>query len=164
MAPRPADSARFLGGTIFGAVVVGPLAWTIERGSIAGYWTLADGGPVSYLLANFSTYIGQFGIHDIFLETPYGQLRHRSAINGSIWSLYFEIAAVPRLAALGGLGAGAGPLAGTARRRRRSRGHPARRPGACAGAGHPRPVRAGLGSTAGAIFLLGASAALYSDN
>jgi peptidoglycan/LPS O-acetylase OafA/YrhL len=86
---------------VFGAVVVGPLAWTIERGSIAGYWTLADRGPVTYLLNNFSTYIGQFGIHDIFLRTPYGQMVDRSAINGSIWSLYFEMRLYLTIAVLG---------------------------------------------------------------
>jgi peptidoglycan/LPS O-acetylase OafA/YrhL len=88
---------------VFGAVVVGPLAWTLERGSIAGYWTLADGGPVTYLLRDFSTYIGQFGIHDIFLRTPYGQMVDRSAINGSIWSLYFEMRLYLTIAVLGWL-------------------------------------------------------------
>jgi peptidoglycan/LPS O-acetylase OafA/YrhL len=88
---------------IFGAVVIGPLAWMIERGSVAGYWSLADGGPVSYVLRNLSTYIGQFGIHDIFLETPYGQLAHRSAINGTIWSLYFEMRLYLTIAVLGWL-------------------------------------------------------------
>jgi peptidoglycan/LPS O-acetylase OafA/YrhL len=88
---------------VFGAVVVGPLAWTVERGNISGYWSLADGGPVTYLLQNFSTYIGQFGIYDIFLETPYGQLAGRSAINGSIWSLYFEMRLYLTIAVLGWL-------------------------------------------------------------
>jgi peptidoglycan/LPS O-acetylase OafA/YrhL len=88
---------------VFGAVVVGPLAWIVERGSIADYWSLADGGPVTYLLNNFSTYIGQFGIHDIFLETPYGQMVNRSAINGSIWSLYFEMRLYLTIAVLGWL-------------------------------------------------------------
>ena len=89
---------------VFGAVVVGPVAWIVERGSIAGYWSLADGGPVTYLLNNFSTYIRQFGIHDVFLDTPYGQMVNRSAINGSIWSLYFEIRLYLAVAVLGGLG------------------------------------------------------------
>lgn len=89
---------------IFGAVVVGPLAWIVERGSVAGYWTLDPGGPVTYLLRNVTTYMGQYGIHDIFLDTPYGQMVNRSAINGSIWSLYFEIRTYLAIALLGGLG------------------------------------------------------------
>jgi peptidoglycan/LPS O-acetylase OafA/YrhL len=88
---------------VFGAVVVGPVAWTLERGSIAGYWSLGDGGPVTYLLRNVSTYIGQFGIHDIFLETPYGQMVNRSAINGSVWNLYFEMRLYLIIAVLGWL-------------------------------------------------------------
>ena len=88
---------------IFGAVVIGPIAWTIERGSVADYWSFTAGGPVSYVLGNFSTYIGQFGIYDIFLATPYGDLAHRSAINGSIWSLYFEMRMYLTVAVLGWL-------------------------------------------------------------
>jgi peptidoglycan/LPS O-acetylase OafA/YrhL len=89
---------------IFGAVAVGPLAWTVEHGSIAGYWTLDAGGPVSYLLRNVTTYMGQFGIHDVFLGTPYGQMVNRSAINGSIWSVYFEIRLYLAVAVVSGLG------------------------------------------------------------
>jgi peptidoglycan/LPS O-acetylase OafA/YrhL len=89
---------------IFGAVVVGPLGWVVQRGTIAGYWTLDAGGPVGYVLRNATTYIGQFGIHDIFVGTSYGEMVNGSVINGSIWSLYFELRLYLAVAVLGGLG------------------------------------------------------------
>jgi hypothetical protein len=46
---------------IFRAVAVGR-SRTVEHGSIAGYWTLDAGGPVTYVLRNVTTYMGQFGI------------------------------------------------------------------------------------------------------
>ena len=150
---------------LFGAVVIGPLAWTIERGSVAGYWSLVEGGPVTYVLRNFSTYIGQFGIHDIFLETPYGQLAHRSAINGSTWSLYFEMRMYLAVAVLGWLKVlerarwlvPIGAIAAIAATQLVDR------------VPVLVPVIHGLfgpgwGPRLAAIFLLGASAALYSEN
>jgi peptidoglycan/LPS O-acetylase OafA/YrhL len=149
---------------VFGAVVVGPLAWTLERGSIAGYWSLADGGPVAYLLRNFSTYIGQFGIHDIFLGTPYGQMVNRSAINGSIWSLYFEMRLYLTIAVLGWLKVlnrarwlvPLGAVAAIAATQLVER-VPALVP-VIHGVFGP-----GWGPRLAAVFLLGASAALYSE-
>ena len=76
---------------VFGAVVVGPLAWLSTGHGLAGYWTLAEGGPVSYVLRNLSIFIFQYGIHDLFLDSPYGDLAHQPVINGSIWSIYFEV-------------------------------------------------------------------------
>jgi peptidoglycan/LPS O-acetylase OafA/YrhL len=88
---------------IFGAVIVGPLAWLVAGHGLTGYWTLAEGGPVSYLLRNLSTYIFQFGVHDLFLHGPYGDLTHRPVINGSIWSLYFEVRLYLTIAVLAAL-------------------------------------------------------------
>ena len=76
---------------VFGAVIVGPLAWLRAGHGLAGYWTLTEGGPVSYVLRNLSIFIFQYGIHDLFLDSPYGDLAHQPVINGSIWSIYFEV-------------------------------------------------------------------------
>src|SRR5918997_5992154 len=71
---------------VFGAVVVGPLAWLVTGHGFPGYWTMAEGGPVGYVLRNLSIYVLQFGIHDLFLDSPYGELAQQPVINGSIWS------------------------------------------------------------------------------
>jgi peptidoglycan/LPS O-acetylase OafA/YrhL len=149
---------------IFGAVVVGPVAWIVEHGGIAGYWSLDSGGPATYLLRNVTTYIGQFGIHDIFLETPYGQLAHRSAINGSIWSLYFEMRLYLAIAILGALTllkrarwlVPLGVVAAVATNALVDR-VPALVPVSHA------VFAPGWGPRLAAIFLLGATAALYSE-
>jgi peptidoglycan/LPS O-acetylase OafA/YrhL len=150
---------------IFGAVVVGPLAWTVERGSIACYWSIAVGGPLTYVLQNLTVYIRQYGIHDLFLETPYGQMVNRSAINGSIWSLYFEIRLYLAVAVVGALGV-----------LKRARWLAPLGAVAAVGADHlveHVPVLVplihglfgpGWGPRLAAIFLLGATARLYSEH
>ena len=86
---------------VFGAVVVGPLAWLAAGRDFVSYWTLEEGGPAGYVARNFSIYIFQFGIHDLFLNSPYGDWSHRPVINGSIWSLYFEVRLYVTIAILG---------------------------------------------------------------
>lgn len=92
----------FLVALVVGAMVVGPLAELHRRGDLSGYWA-GPGGPFDYVLANSGLAIRQYGIHDVFLDDPYGAT-DGSVINGSLWTLWYEFRAylvVGLLAAVG---------------------------------------------------------------
>jgi peptidoglycan/LPS O-acetylase OafA/YrhL len=86
---------------LVGAFLVGPAIWVAEGNDLGDYFTLAPGGPVAYLYSNWTLTIGQWGIHDIYLETtPYWG----GAINGSIWTLVYEWGCYLVIAVLVGFG------------------------------------------------------------
>ena len=70
---------------LFGALVVGPSVYLIEGRSLATYFSLEPGGPITYFTANATLQIGQYGINDVFAGNPFG-----GPINGSIWTLAYE--------------------------------------------------------------------------
>lgn len=73
------------------AFAIGPVVWLAGGRSLSQYFTLAPGGPIAYLRANFELPINQYGIHDLFISTtPYGQLTGTSVVNGSLWTLAYE--------------------------------------------------------------------------
>lgn len=74
---------------VIAAGVVGPVAWLALGREIGDYVSRASGGPVSYVLANWNLQIQQWGIYDIFDQTPYGQTAG-SVFNGSLWTLNYE--------------------------------------------------------------------------
>ena len=90
----------FWGVLLFAAFVVGPIAWMLRGDSLSTYFTFGAGGPLSYLVANWNLSIGAYGIHDIFLDTPYGQLTDSSVFNGSLWTLAYEWACYMLVAVL----------------------------------------------------------------
>ncbi|GIF05173.1 acyltransferase family protein [Actinoplanes siamensis] len=69
--------------------VFAPVVALIERGSLAGLFT-EPGGPVSYVANNLAIKIRQYGISDLLLDTPYGELTGTSVVNGPLWSLLYE--------------------------------------------------------------------------
>lgn len=72
---------------LVGAFLVGPAIWVAEGNALGDYLTLGPGGPIAYLYSNWTLAIGQYGIHDVYLDTtPYPG----GAINGSIWTLVYE--------------------------------------------------------------------------
>lgn len=71
------------------ALVVGPVAWLMMGRPLDTYFTLGPLGPASYLLGNAGLAINQYGIHDIFVDTPYGEYAG-SVFNGSLWTLKYE--------------------------------------------------------------------------
>jgi peptidoglycan/LPS O-acetylase OafA/YrhL len=75
------------------AVVLGPIVWSQDHGSLSGYLEPGAGGPVHYVLHNIVFPIHmQFGINDIFVTTtPLGVLTGESGINGSLWTLPYEV-------------------------------------------------------------------------
>ncbi len=75
------------------AFLLGPIIFTVDHHSLAGYLGDLHSGPFSYLLKNalFPNYL-QSGIHDIFqTTTPYGILDGASVLNGALWSLPLEV-------------------------------------------------------------------------
>ena len=89
---------------VFGAVVVAPWFYFRAHGSLAGYWTTGPGGPVTYVIDNARLAIRQFGLHDVFLFSPYGVLTGEDSVNGSLWTLWYEFRAYLIVGALAALG------------------------------------------------------------
>ncbi len=80
----------FWGVLLFAAFVIGPLIWWGMGRPLSAYFTLGAGGPFSYFTSNWTLSIGTYAIHDIFLDTPYGQTVGASVFNGSLWTLAYE--------------------------------------------------------------------------
>lgn len=89
---------------VVGALVLGPIAWYHEHHSLSGYFSTSSEGPWHYLYANMLIHIHQWNIHGLFASTPYGQSAATPALNGSLWTLIFEVKCYILLAILGGLG------------------------------------------------------------
>ena len=89
---------------VVGALILGPIAWHHEHGSFAGYFTAAVTGPWHYLYSNFFVQVNQWNIDGLFGATPYGAHAAVPSINGSLWTLVFEVKCYIVLAILGGLG------------------------------------------------------------
>lgn len=81
----------FIVALVVGAFVVGPLAELREGGVPSDYWS-GPQGPVDYVVANSRLAIVQYGIHDVFLDDPYGAI-DGSVVNGSLWTLWYEFRA-----------------------------------------------------------------------
>ena len=85
----------FLVVVLIGAFVIGPAVTLADHGTLSGYFTLTIDGPFGYVLRNLTFPIGlQAGIHDVFATTtPYGNEIGHSVVNGSLWTLPYEIRA-----------------------------------------------------------------------
>jgi len=75
---------------------VGPLAWLIERGSLAGYLAYPVDRPLSYLTTNAWLDMRQTGLAGVFAHLPEGFF-----VNGSLWTLANEGKCYILLALLG---------------------------------------------------------------
>jgi peptidoglycan/LPS O-acetylase OafA/YrhL len=72
-------------------LVLAPLVTLHEHGTLAGFWQEPH-GPLTYLRGNWWTALRTAGIHDVFATTTYGKLTGgASVINGSLWSLAYEL-------------------------------------------------------------------------
>jgi peptidoglycan/LPS O-acetylase OafA/YrhL len=74
---------------LVGAGIVGPLFWIVEGRSLTTYFTADPFGPLGYLVHNARLAMGQYGIYDVFVDTPYG-VTAGSVLNGSLWTLEHE--------------------------------------------------------------------------
>lgn len=79
----------FIAVLLVGALIVGPLAWLAMGRSFADYLAPSSDGPLGYLIENWTLTIGQYGIRDVFVDTPYGATAG-SVLNGSLWTLEHE--------------------------------------------------------------------------
>lgn len=75
------------------AFVVGLIGWAHRHHDVGGYWTLRPDGPLAYV-GRAATLPVSFshGIADVFTaDTPYGIATGGSFVNGSLWTLPYEI-------------------------------------------------------------------------
>lgn len=89
---------------VVSAVAVGPWFYRMQHGSLDGYFSRAPGGPLGYLVQNGTLEIRQYGIYDLFRDTPYGLEVNASVLNGSLWTLEYEWKCYLILGALGVFG------------------------------------------------------------
>jgi peptidoglycan/LPS O-acetylase OafA/YrhL len=61
-------------------------------------------GGLGFAAANWSGAVHRWGIGTLFLDTPYGRLVHGSVVDGSLWSLAYELLCYAGLAVLIALG------------------------------------------------------------
>lgn len=73
--------------------VVGMIGWIHQHHAIGGYWTLRPDGPLAYVGRAVTLPVSfSHGIADVFTtDTPYGVATGGSFINGSLWTLPYEI-------------------------------------------------------------------------
>lgn len=71
-------------------LIVAPFFYWLDHGSLNGYITRGFPGPWSYLRLNWTLSIGQYGLLDVFGQTPYGKEVGWSVMNGSLWTLEYE--------------------------------------------------------------------------
>ncbi|GAA1240184.1 acyltransferase family protein [Oryzihumus leptocrescens] len=70
--------------------LVSPLFYVRDHGNLNGYWTPDLPGPWTYLTRNWTLDIGQYGLLDVFGQTPYARQVGWSVLNGSLWTLAYE--------------------------------------------------------------------------
>lgn len=78
---------------LFGAFVVGPLGWIHRHGGIGGYLTTRPDGPLGHVGRAAALPVAfSHGIADVFVsDTPYGLRTGSSFVNGSLWTLPYEV-------------------------------------------------------------------------
>ena len=72
------------------ALVIAPAFFYRAHGSLSGYWTTTYPGPLTYFTHNWTLHMGQYGVLDVFTQTPYGHQVGASVLNGSLWTLEYE--------------------------------------------------------------------------
>ena len=81
------------------AFVLAPIVALIERGSLSGFWGHPE-GPLQYVWHNWFIAIRQYEISGLLLDVPYGRMTGSGAIDGSLWSLVYEMMCYVMVAAL----------------------------------------------------------------
>lgn len=82
----------------FTALLMMPAIW-LARGGTASSYLQQDPGPWDYLTSNWTINHQQYDIGKTFSSTPFGEMTQTAAINGSVWSLQYEVFCYALLAA-----------------------------------------------------------------
>ncbi len=88
---------------IFTALIVAPALFWLDHRSFDTLWR-SDGGVINYLKLNAITGARQFGIADVAADTPYGVAAGGSVLNGSLWTLVYEMVCYVAVGALAFVG------------------------------------------------------------
>lgn len=72
------------------ALILAPVVALIEYGTTAGLWSAPD-GPFAYLRANWFAGIRQYNISNLFFHTPLARVGGGNAMDGSLWTLLYEL-------------------------------------------------------------------------
>lgn len=78
---------------VFTGVPVALLGWLHDHGGLGGFFTTGPEGPLGYVgrALLFPTEMSH-GVHDVFVSsTPYGAATGNSFVNGSLWTLPYEV-------------------------------------------------------------------------
>lgn len=75
---------------LFIGFVLAPWMFYLAHGNLDGLWR-SRLGVLNYLQANWWGGLRQQPIVDVFRDTPYGTQIRRSVVNGSLWTLSYEI-------------------------------------------------------------------------
>lgn len=72
------------------AGILGPISYAVAHQDLGGYWTASAHGPLAYVWKNSALHIANYGIDGVFSGSAYGAVAGVDAVNGSLWSLFFE--------------------------------------------------------------------------
>lgn len=87
---------RLYPGLLTALILTVLFCWSaLPHGSAADYW----GAAIGYVLRNLSLYFTTYGLPGVFDDLPYPQ-----AINGSLWTLFYEVACYAGVFLLGTVG------------------------------------------------------------
>jgi len=77
---------------VVSSFVIAPLDYVFTNKSMHGFWNFSNVGPLAYVWNNSFMPTGiTYALNQTFTTTPYGLLTKASVVNGSIWSLPYEL-------------------------------------------------------------------------
>ncbi|MFN8024071.1 MAG: acyltransferase [Acidimicrobiales bacterium] len=83
----------YLVAVLVSAIPVAALAWVHEHGSLGGFVSTSPNGSLGYVgRALLFPVEMSHGVREVFVtSTPYGRLTGQSFVNGSLWTLPYEV-------------------------------------------------------------------------